>query len=161
MNKISEAALKKAILEVASERSKHSGAFRPDRAQRAMLEKSRRESDKIVSEFLRGTGFDIKRLQALQEQRSVQRESMVAKHKADALQRASQRKSLHSRIVAGSKALGNPSNLGFSNPTFTLDKPFLIWSNPLIDMTSASVPFDSWAKFNFATSQPHGSQTSE
>ncbi len=160
-NKASDAALKKAILEAASERAKHSGAFRPDRARRATLQQSRRESDKILSELLRKTGFDIERFQALQEQRTVQLEGMVAKHKADALQRASQQKALHSNIVKGVKALGNPAKLGFSNPTFTLDKPFLIWSNPLIEIDSAIVPFGSWAKFNFATSGPQGSQNAE
>jgi hypothetical protein len=109
----------------------------------------------MVSEFLRRQGFDLKKFQALQEQRSVQLEHMIAKHKADALQRASRQKSVHSSIMEQSKALAKLSSQSgfFPNPTFTLDKPFLIWSIPLTDIAdSAAVPFGSWAKFDFTTS---------
>jgi len=46
----------------------------------------------------------------------------------------------------------------FSNPTIVLDTPFLIWSIPLEGMSSAAVPFGSWAKFKFATSRYRGPQ---
>src|SRR6185503_14176701 len=157
MKKISTAELKKAILAVEAERAKHPAAFRPDRAQRATLQKSRQASDKMTSGFLKEAGLDLKKFQALQEQRSVELERMVAQHKTDALRLAKQRKgTLHSSIAAQSKAL---ADLGarsdfFPYPTFTLDTPFLIWTIPLTDIAdSAAVPFGSWAKFDFKTSQ--------
>lgn len=155
--KISTAELKKAILAVEAERLKHPAKFRPDRAQRAALQKSRRESEKTVSAFLRKAGLDLKEFQALQEKRSAELERLVAKHKADAIKLASRRKdTLYSSIAAQSKALSDvAAKTGFfPNPSFTLDTPFLIWSIPLIDISdSAAVPFASWAKFNFSTSQ--------
>jgi hypothetical protein len=157
LKEISEAALKKAILAVEAERSKHPGAFRPDRDQRATLQKSRRASEKMVSGFLKEAGLDLKKFQALQEQRSVERERMVAKHKDKALRRAARQKdALQSSIAGQGKALRDLAARSdfFPYPTFTLDKPFLIWSIPLADVSaSAAVPFGSWAKFRFSTSQ--------
>ena len=156
MKTISTAELKKAILAVEAERSKHPAAFRPDRAQRAALQKSRRESDKMVSAFLKEGGLDLGKFQALQKRRSAEQERMVARHKADALRLASQRKAaVHSSVAAQGKALGNLAARGgfFPYPTYTLDTPFLIWSIPLIDIAdSAAVPFGSFAKFDFKTS---------
>src|SRR5215469_12710020 len=154
MKKISEAALKKAILAVEGERSKNPPAFRPNRAQRATLQKSRRAMDQMVSRVMRDAGLDIKKFQALQEQRSVELERMVAKHKADALRRASRQKdTLQSTILEQTKALRDLASRKdfFPHPTFTLDKPFLIWSIPTRAISdSAAVPFGSWAKFKFA-----------
>jgi hypothetical protein len=156
MKKISTAELKKAILAVEAERLKHPAPFRPDRAQRATLQKSRQASDKMVSGFLKEAGLDLKKFQALQEQRSAELERMVAQHKADALRLASQRKGTRfSSIAAQSKALGDLGARSdfFPYPTFTLDTPFLIWTIPLADIAdSAAVPFGSWAKFDFKTS---------
>ncbi len=157
MKKISTAELKKAILAVEAERLKHPAPFRPDRAQRATLQKSRQASDKMVSGFLKQAGLDLKKFQALQEQRSAELERMVAQHKADALKLASQRKGTRfSSIAAQSKALGDLGARSdfFPYPTFTLDTPFLIWTIPLADIAdSAAVPFGSWAKFDFKSSQ--------
>jgi hypothetical protein len=122
-----------------------------------LLQKSRKASGKMESGFLKKAGLDLKQLQVLQEQRSVELERMVAKHKADALRVATQRKNtLQSSIAAQSKALGELASRGdfFPYPSFTLDTPFLIWSIPLIDIAdSAAVPFGSWAKFDFKSSQ--------
>jgi hypothetical protein len=157
MKKISTGELKKAILAVENERLKYPATFRADRAQRATLQKSRRASEKIVSGFLKEAGLDLKKFQALQEQRGLQLERMVAKHKAEALRRAMQRKdTLQSSIAAQSKALRDlVSRRGFfPYPTFTLDTPFLIWSIPLLNISdSVAVPFGSFAKFKFSTSQ--------
>ena len=162
MKKISTTELKRAILAVEAERLKHPVAFRPDRAQRATLQKSRRASEKLVTGFLREAGLDIKKLQALQEKRSVELERMVAKQKAEALRRASRQKdTLHSSIVQQSKALRDLASKSdfFPHPTFTLDTPFLIWSIPLTNISdSAAVPFGSFAKFKFSTSQYRGTQ---
>ena len=156
MKRISEAALKKAILAVEAKRSKHPPAFRPDRQQRATLQKSRREAEKMVAAFLKQAGFDMTKFQALQEQRGAELERMVAKHKADALQLASQQKdTLRSSIVAQSKALRELASRDdfFPYPSFSLPEPFLIGAIPPMAVTdSAAVPFGSWAKFKFSTS---------
>ena len=156
MKKISTVEFKKAILAVEAERLKHPAAFRPDRAQRAVLQKSRQASDKMMSAFLKETGLDLKKLQAVQGQRGAQLERMVAKQKTEALRLASQRKdTLYSSIAGQSKALGDLAARSdfFPYPSFTLDTPFLIWSIPLAEITdSAAVPFGSWAKFNFKES---------
>lgn len=155
--RISTAELKKAILAVEAERLKHPARFRPDRAQRATLKKSRQASEKAVSAFLSKAGLDLKEFRTLQEKRSAELERMVARHKADAIKVASRRKdTLYSSIAAQSKALSDvAAKTGFfPNPSFNLDTPFLIWSIPLIDIPdSAAVPFGSWAKFKFSTSQ--------
>jgi hypothetical protein len=162
MKKISEAELKKAILAVEARRAKHPPVFRPDHTQRAMLQKSRRESEKMVAAFLKQSGFDMKKFQALQEQRGAELDRMVAKHKADALRLASQRKdTLQSSIAGQAKALRDLAARKdfFPNPSFSLDKPFLIWSIPLQEISdSAAVPFGSWAKFKFSTSEHQGTQ---
>ncbi len=156
MKKISTAELKKAILAVEAERAKHPAPFRPDRAQRAALQKSRQASEKMVSGSLKEAGLDLKKFQALHEQQSAELERMVAQHKADALRLAKQRKDTRfSSIAAQSKALGDLAARSdfFPYPTFTLDTPFLIWTIPLADIAdSAAVPFGSWAKFDFKTS---------
>jgi hypothetical protein len=154
-HKVSTAELKKAILAVQAERLKHPARSRPDRAQRATLQKSRRESEKTYSAFLKKAGLDLKKFQAQQEKRSSELERMVAKHKADSLKVAAARKdTLNSSIAAQSKALSRVAVEGGFQvyQSFTLDTPFLIWSNPLIDISSAAVPFGSWAKFNFSMS---------
>ena len=160
---ISTEDLKKAILAVESERLKHPARPRPDRAQRATLLKGRRESEKAYSGFLTKAGLDLKKFGALQQRRSAELERMVATHKAAALKLATQRKdTLYSSIAAQSKALSRVAVQGGFQvyQSFTLDTPFLIWSNPLIDLSSAAVPFGSWAKFNFSMSASQsGSQT--
>ena len=157
MKKISTAELKKAILAVEAERLKHPATFRPDRAQCATLRKSRRESEKMVSGFVKEAGLDLKKFRALQEKRGAELERMVAKHKAEAVRLASRRKdTLYSSIAAQSKALGDLAAQSgfFEYPTFTLDTPFLIWSIPLLNISdSAAVPFGSFAKFKLSTSQ--------
>lgn len=162
MKKISEAALKKAILAVEAERSKNPSAFRPDRAQRAALQKGRRASDAMVSAFLRKAGLDLKELQALQDKRGAELARMVARHKASAVRQAGkQKRALQSSVTAQAKALRDLASRGdfFPHPSFTLDTPFLIWSIPLQEISdSAAVPFGSWAKFKLATSQSRGPQ---
>jgi hypothetical protein len=157
MKKISPAQLKKSILSVEAERAKHPQKFRPDRAQRATLQKGRQASEKMLAGLLKKAGLDLKQLQASQEKRGADLARMVAKHKADALKLASRRKGgLYSSVTAQSKALATLASLTdfFPYPTFTLDTPFLIWSIPLIEIAdSAAVPFGSWAKFDFKTSQ--------
>ncbi len=120
MKEISTAELKKAIVAVETERLKHPATFRPDRAQRAALQKSRKESEKAVSAFLRKAGLDLKGFQALQERRSAELERMVAKHKADAIKLAASRKgTLYSSIAAQS-----PSSFGRSrSPTSRIPPP--------------------------------------
>src|SRR6266851_3311855 len=157
MKTISEAALKKAIRGVQAERSKHPLAFRPDRQQRATLQKRRREAEKMLTGFLEQAGFDITKFRALQERRGAELERMVAKHKADALRLASRRKdTLRSSIVAQSKALGDliSRNDFFPHPSFSLDTPFFIGGTPAVHISSSeATPFGSWAKFKFSTSE--------
>ena len=162
MKKISMAALKKAIVAVEAERLKQPVALRLDRAQYSNLQKTRRASEKMLSGFLREAGLDLKKFQALQEQRSAELERVVARQKTDALRRASRQKdTLHSSIVAQSTALRDLASRGdfFPNPSFSLDTPFSIWTTPLQPLAdSAAVPFGSWAKFDFKTSAYQGTQ---
>jgi hypothetical protein len=147
--------LKKAILAVEAERSKHPVAFRQDPAQDPRLQKSRQASENMLSGFLREAGLEVEKFQALQEQHSMQLERIVEEHKTDALRRASrQRDTLHSSILEQSDALrtlGSRDDF-FPHPSFSLDTPFLIWRTPLLSLDSAAVPFGSWAKFKVATS---------
>ncbi len=155
--KISKAELKKAILAVEAERLKHPVVFRLNSAQYPKLLSSRRAKEKLVSEFLREAGLDTKKFEALEEQQSAEQERIIDKHKADALKRASrQNDTLHSTILEQSKALQGLTAPGdfFPNPAFSLDKPFLVWTAPLLALSdSAVVPFGSWAKFKVASSE--------
>ena len=157
MKNISPAQLKKSILAVEAERARHPARFKPDRSQRATLQKGRQASDKMLAGFLKNAGLDLKELQASQEKRGAHLARMVAEHKADALKLSAKRKgTLSSSVAAQSKALAKLASLGdfFPYPTFTLDTPFLIWSIPLIEIAdSAAIPFGSWAKFDFKASQ--------
>lgn len=154
---ISQEEMKKAILAVEAERQKHPPRFRPDRAQRAALLKGRKDAEKAVTASLTKAGMDLKKFKTLQEKRSAELERMVARHKAEAIKLSTQRKdTLYSSIAAQSAALKDvAAKTGFfPYPTFTLDTPFLIWTIPLTDVSdSAAVPFGSFAKFNFKTSQ--------
>jgi hypothetical protein len=160
MKNVSTAQLKKSILSLEAERAKHPARFKPDRTQRATLRKGRQASDKMLAGFLKKSGLDLKQLRAMQEKRASDLARMVAKHKAEALKVAKRKGALDSSITAQSKALAELSSRRasltdfFPHPTFTLDTPFLIWSIPLIDITdSGAVPFGSWAKVDFKTSQ--------
>ena len=134
MRKISEAALKKGILAVEAERLKNPPAFRPNRLQRAALEKGHRESEEMVSAFLREAGLDLRKFQALQEQRSAELERMVAQHKADAVRRAANQKhTLQSSITAqaeGLRDLASRNDLLSPYPSVALGTPFLMSSQP-------------------------------
>jgi hypothetical protein len=107
MKNISKAEIKKAILVVEAERLKHLEVFRPDSAKYPKLLSNRRALEKIVRGSLREAGLDMKKFEALQGQRSIELERIAAKHKADAVERASRQKDiLHSAILEQSKALG-------------------------------------------------------
>ena len=156
MKNISPTQLKKSILAVEAERAKYPARLKPDRSQRATLKKGRQASDKMLAGVLKKAGLNLKQLQATQAKRDAELARMVAKHKANALKAAKRKDTLYSSVTAQSKALAALAPLSdfFPHPTFTLDTPFLIWSIPLIDITdSAAVPFGSWAKFDFKTSQ--------
>jgi hypothetical protein len=170
MKTISETALKKAIIAAEAERAKHPVALRPDRAELTRLRKARQASEKMVGEFVAQAGLDMKQFRAVQEQRSAEIDRLVQRQKADALERASRAQdTLHSGIFDQSNAL---AELGardgfFPHPSFTLERPFLIWATPLqpiessetsFSMESSVASFGSWAKFKFATSDYEGSQ---
>jgi hypothetical protein len=162
MKTISEAALKKAIVAVEAERAKHPVALRPDRAELVKLRKGRQTSEKMMAKFLTQAGLDIRQFRSLQEQRSADIEQVVERQKADALKRASRTQdTLHSSILDQSKALGDLGARGdfFPNPSFTLERPFLIWTAPLLSIDSSSIAsFGSWAKFKYETSDLGGAQ---
>lgn len=159
---ISTTQLEEAILAVEAERVERPPQARPDPARRARLDRGRRASEEMLSGFLRDAGLDLTKFQALQEQRGVELEQMVAEHKAAALQRAAEQKdTLYSSIAEQSRALRDLASRPdfFPHPSFTLDTPFLIWTIPLADIgDSAAVPFGSWAKWKFSTSQYQGTQ---
>jgi len=159
MKTLSKAEMKKAIRAVAADRLKHPVISRPDFAKDPKLRSIRRASEKMAREFLREAGLDMKELEALQRQRSVELERVVKQHKADALRRASrQRDALHSSVRAQSQALQSLAARGgfLPNPFFVLDTPFLILSPPGSD--SAAVPWGSWAKSDVKTSTSQGTQ---
>lgn len=161
MKKFSTEEIKKAILAVEEQRLKHPPAFQPDYDKNPRLLAGRRESEKMVYEFLTEAGLEIPEFESLQAQREIELEKVVAGHKAEALRLAEERKdTLHSSILEQSRALRDLSLRGnfFPYPSFSLDTPFLIWSTPLLQFDSAAVPFASSAKFRFKTSKYKGTQ---
>ena len=76
MKKISTAEVRKAILAAEQERLKHPAVSRPNAAQRAALNKNRRASEKMLVGALKRAGLDVKKFQALREQRGRELERM-------------------------------------------------------------------------------------
>jgi hypothetical protein len=162
MKTISEASLKKAIQAVEAERAKHPVGLRPNRTELAALRKGQRASERMVAEFLKSTGLDMKKFASLQDDRDAELERIVARQKADALKRAARAKdTLHSSIgpeTAAWQELAGREDF-FPSPWFSLDTPFLIWPTPLLSIDSDTAPLSSGAKFKLqASSPPQGSQ---
>lgn len=158
---VSEADLRKRILAVEAERLKTPPELRPDRPARSPLRKHRASAEKMVGRWMTGAGLDLDKLRAVHEARETELERLVEAHKRDALRQAAKLRSrLHPDIGLQVKALSELAKKRdfFPNPTFTLDTPFLIWSNPLLELDSQAAPFDSWARFNHKTSQYRGTQ---
>ncbi|MCC7367817.1 MAG: hypothetical protein IT306_05315 [Chloroflexi bacterium] len=162
MKRISESALKQGIVAVEAERLKHPPTFQPDEQQLAALAESRRRSEAMVSTFLQDAGLDVTKLQAVQEPRSADLARMVEQQKIEAVQRAATHKdTLHASVAAQARALRDLASRDrfFPFPSFSLDTPFLIWSIPLQEISTATTaPFGSFAKFKFATSKRRGPQ---
>jgi hypothetical protein len=162
MKRITKAELKKALTRAAAQRAKQLRGIRTTDAQRAQLQRSRAASEKLLSKFLTGAGLDLKKLRTAQGQHSALQEGLVEKQKQAALRFAARSESrLQASMQKQRKAwlaLAPESNI-FPNPSFTLDTPFLIWSTPFFLLSdSAAVPFGSWAKFNYETSQSCGEE---
>jgi hypothetical protein len=162
VKRITKAKLKKALTKAAAQRANQLSGLRTNDAQRAQLEKSRLASEKLLSEFLTSAGLDLKKLQTAQGQQSAVQERLVERQKNAALRSAARNKGRLQASIQKQRnawlALGSQGDI-FTNPTFTLDMPFLIWSTPFFLLSdSAAVPFGSWAKFNFETSQPSGEE---
>jgi hypothetical protein len=152
----------KTLTKAAAQRANQLSGLRTNDAQRAQLQRSRLASEKLLSEFLTGTGLDLKKLQTAQGQQSALQERLVERQKNAALRSATRNKGRLQASIQKQRnawlALGSQGDI-FTNPTFTLDMPFLIWSTPFFLLSdSAAVPFGSWAKFNFETSQPSGEE---
>src|SRR6476646_1940691 len=139
MRKISEAQLKKTIIAAETKRWKNDVRFEPEGAK---LQKTNYALDRILSPWVKDSGLDLEKVQALNQQRDAELERLVAQHKADAGRRASLLKNeLHPEIAGQSEALlelvRKPDF--FPHPTFTLDKPFLIWTTPLLGLSNSAV----------------------
>jgi len=161
ITKVSETDLKKRILAVEADRLKNPLKLRPDRAARSKLEKSHAAAGKIMGRWMTGAGFDIDKLRNTHEAREAELKRLVEAHKRDALRQAAKlRNKLHPGVAGQVKAFSNLAKKRdfFPHPTFTLDTPFLIWSNPQLDLDSQAAPFDSWARFKYTTSQYQGTQ---
>lgn len=159
---VPEADLKKRILAVEAERLKQPGEMRSTRAAQASLRKSRAAAEKVVSRWMTSSGVDTKSLRSIHEAREGELERLAEAGKRDALAQAAKlRNKLHPGVAGQVKALAGLAKRSsdfFARTTFTLDTPFLVWSNPLMDLDSQAAPFDSWAKFKLQTSQYQGTQ---
>ena len=161
ITKVSEADLRKRILAVEADRLKNPAQLRRDGAARSRLQKRRASTERVVSRWMTSAGLDLDKLRITHEAREAELERIVEAHRKDALgQAAKLRHGLHPGVAGQVKALAELAGRRdfFPNPTFTLDMPFLIWSNPLIDVESQAAPFDSLAKFKYKTSQYQGTQ---
>lgn len=161
ISKVTEADLRKRILAVEAQQLKSAPALQPDRAARSRLQKSRAATGKLMSRWMTGGGVDIDKLRSTHEARESELARLVDAHKRDALAQAAKlRNKLHPGVAGQVKALAAAASRKdfFPNPTFTLDTPFLIWTNPLMDLESDAAPFASFAKFRYRTSQYRGTQ---
>lgn len=151
MKKISINDLRKTIKAAEAERLKIRAPFRP---QGPKLEKTRKAAEAMISRWMRDSGLDLDKLQALNKQRDAELQRLVARNKKEALRLVAQRKNKLA-IAAQGKALAKLAGRLdiFTNPSFSLDTPFLIWSTPLMSIDSSAAPFNSWAKFKIITQE--------
>jgi hypothetical protein len=162
MTKITATALKRALNAAGAERVKRPATSAPSAARHVALKESRRASERMIAEALRGGGLDLKKYKSLQDARSAELQRAVEEHKAQVLRHTSKRRAaLRSGALEQSTQLRKLAlaNGFFPHPSFSLDSPLLIWgipNTPIYD--DAIVPFGSWAKFKFKTSSYEGPQ---
>ena len=114
---------------------------------RGGLGKIERAADKLILDWLRKSGLDLKALAALQEQRRLKLRRFVEAERTKAVKLAA---ISHAAVKGQAKALQALAKKSefFTVPTFTLAKPVRISATPtkILRMTRIK-PFDSFAKF--------------
>jgi hypothetical protein len=163
MATISKAALKRAVIAAQKRRGVQPEVFRPEAANYPKLQRSEREGGKLFAEFYRKGGFDARSYNRLKKQHSAELNRILDQEKAAAVKRASRAKdTLHSSISGQSRALQQltAQNGFFPFPSYSLDKPFLIWAQPHANIISDSSieSFNSWAKIRVTTSADQGTE---
>ena len=154
MRKFSEAALKRAILAHETERLKLGSALGASRSDLGALRKNRQAAEKILSQFLRKSGIDLKGLEELNKKRSAETKRLVERNKTDAIKLASQRKGASYSELAARMGV-----MRWEPQDFTLKTPFIVWSIPRIPgVEPALTPQGASAKFKFTTSEFGGWQ---
>lgn len=130
---------------------------------RSAIRQARAETLQIVTQHLRDTGLDLRKIKAIQKRLGVELARGAAQQKAAAIKAAPKQKqrvnkAIAQRVKAASALAFGPSlNV---NPFVVLDTPILIWPQPLFALTdSNTAPFDSWVKFDFSNSNSEGTQS--
>jgi len=155
--------LERTLIALQAERSGHLAISRSYIAQNPKLLSTQRAGERLLAEFLRKGGLDTKKYGALQKHHGAELRRIVDKEHADAIKRASRAKNaIHSTMSGQSEALARlAAKQGFFPfPSFSLDKPFLIWAAPHSNIISDSniESFKSWAKIRVDTTQSSGNE---
>jgi hypothetical protein len=154
--RISTDKLRKAIIAAEASRTQQMDLLRPTSELDSKLRGIRRAHAKEVSDLLVKTGLDTQKLQTLQRQLTQEQERLLTRRKAAALKLAAAKgNAFQSTFVEQSSKFRDLAALDeFSpNPSFTIDKPFLIWTSPLMDLVDSGISaFSSFAKFQIESS---------
>jgi hypothetical protein len=107
---------------------------------------SERAAGKLLADWMRRSGLDIKALSALQNDRRLEIRRSVEAERAEASKQAAISHAIATGQAKTLRALAPKSGF-FSVPSFTLDKPFRIRALPRGILRSSRIkPFDSFAK---------------
>jgi hypothetical protein len=161
MAKISTAALKRGLIAAEKKRLKDPVSLGPDPARYPKLLTAQRAGATLYDEFFRQAGLNTRKFGALRKQHGAELARIVEQEKAESIKRASRAKdTVHSSIKNQTQALQAlvAGNGFFPFPSFSLDKPFLIWATPHSNILSDSniEPFNSWAKIRVRKSGSDG-----
>jgi hypothetical protein len=163
MATISKAAVKRAVIAAQKRRAAQPDVFRPEAAHYPRLQHSEREGGRLFTEFFRKGGFDARTYHRLKKQHTAELNRILDAEKAAAVKRASRaRDTVHSSIAGQTRALQQlTAQKGFfPYPSYSLDKPFLIWAQPHANIISEDniESFNSWAKIRVTSSADEGAE---
>jgi hypothetical protein len=162
MAKFSTAALKRAVAADAKRKAAFPTMLRPE-TQHPKLQRAEREAEGLLADFYREAGLNSRAFSRLRKEHSAELARALEAEKAAAVKRASRVKgTVHSSIIGQAQALQQMTvgNGFFPYPSYSLDKPILIWAAPHANILSDSniESFNSWAKIRVRTGADQGAE---
>src|SRR5262245_58002931 len=134
MAKLTKSEIRRALLAVRDQRTASDSGFSVATSNRS-TSYSERAAHKLVADWMRKSGFDMKTLVALQRQRGVELDRAVEKQRKADGKRTSRRLGVaHASVARKARIIQEFAARGgfFPFPSFTLDRPTAILAEPNI-----------------------------